>query len=206
MIFLLWNTAGSTTGFQPYRLQVGEKFLYPYFSDTILRCIHVLSSSMNISPCFLIASSKYVPRHWFRTAVSGFRILCFFAFQSLVGFRIPKPKIPYSSGIFFFWIPDFTCKNFPDSLTLVWESSCSYAGVISSHCMPFGGHLHAVLSKYLYCPYLTYVLWPVKTLVFPSPFQLLGSSLYNSIHWLCIHVSTLFILKYLWKSPKSLHA
>ena len=41
MIFLLWNTAGSTTGFRPCRLQVREKFLYPYFSNIILRCTHV---------------------------------------------------------------------------------------------------------------------------------------------------------------------
>ena len=120
MIFLLWNTAGSTTGFRPCRLQVREKFLYPYFSNIILRCTHVFQYEHiaefvgrpelgNPRPFQDIGSGLLVLDSGF--FVSGTWILHFNHWWDS-GFQSPRFWIPQE---FFSWIPNSTSKNFPDS-------------------------------------------------------------------------------------------
>ena len=73
-----------------------------------------------------VKESRTVLDSGFHSVDSGFQVLdssiCSWkldsGFQSLVGFRIPKPRIPDSILIKSFRIPDCRSKYFPDSLTL----------------------------------------------------------------------------------------
>ena len=143
-----------------------------------------MSSGKNISPCLLIAPSKVIQDIGIGSGLlvldSGFFVSGTWILHSNhqwdSGFQSPRFWIPQE---FFSWIPDSTGKNFQIPLHCcwgsIWESRCSYAGVISSHGMPFRDictRLHVSLCT-VRPVYTCFIPW--KPWFFPSPFELLGT-------------------------------